>query len=107
MTFMAESFSYKFTGETKPLSFDFSQVLASSETLSTAACTVVVIDGTDANPSNILSGGASIIGSKIYQLVQSGVAGVTYRLVATVTTSAGNTLIALGDLPVYSTTEVQ
>jgi hypothetical protein len=104
---MAESFSYKFTAEIKPLSFDFSQVLASGETLSTATCTVLVIDGTDSNPSNILSGGATIIGTKVYQQVQNGVAGVTYRLVATVTTSASNTLVALGDLPVYSTTEVQ
>jgi bifunctional N-acetylglucosamine-1-phosphate-uridyltransferase/glucosamine-1-phosphate-acetyltransferase GlmU-like protein len=104
---MAESFSYKFTAEIKPLSFDFSQVLATGETLSTAICTVLVIDGVDASPSSLLSGGASIIGSKIYQQVQSGTAGVTYRIVATITTSAGNTLVALGDLPVYSTTEVQ
>jgi len=104
---MAESFSYKFTTEVKSLSFDFSQVLASGETISTATCTVVVIDGTDTNPSNILSGGTTIIGFKVYQQVQNGVAGVTYRLVATITTSVGNTLVALGDLPVYSTTEVQ
>jgi hypothetical protein len=104
---MAESFSYKFTTEVKSLSFDFSQVLASGETISTAVCTVVVIDGTDSTPSNLLSGGATIIGFKVYQQVQNGVAGVTYRLVATITTSAGNTLVALGDLPVYSTTEVQ
>lgn len=104
---MAESFSYKFTTEVKSLSFDFSQVLASGETISTATCTVVVIDGTDPTPSNILSGGTTIIGFKVYQQVQNGVAGVTYRLVATITTSAGNTLVALGDLPVYSTTEVQ
>jgi len=107
MTYMAESFSYKFTTENKPLSFDFSQVLTTGETLSTASCSVIVIDGVDANPSNILSGGASIIGSKIYQQVQYGTAGVTYRLVATVTTSDGNTLVALGDLPVYSPSEIQ
>jgi len=107
MTYMAESFSYKFTTENKPLSFDFSQVLATGESLSTASCSVLVIDGTDASPSNLLSGGASIIGSKIYQQVHNGTAGVTYRLVATVTTSAGNTLVALGDLPVYSPDEVQ
>ena len=104
---MAENFSYKFVTEIKPLSFDFSQVLATGETLSTASCSVLVIDGVDANPSNLLSSGASIVGSKVYQQVQNGVAGVTYRLVVTVTTSAGSTLVALGDLPVYSTTEVQ
>jgi hypothetical protein len=104
---MAENFSYKFVTEIKPLSFDFSQVLATGETLSTASCSVLVIDGVDANPSNLLSSGASIVGNKVYQQVQNGVAGVTYRLVVTVTTSAGSTLVALGDLPVYSTTEVQ
>lgn len=104
---MAESFSYKFTTEVKSLSFDFSQVLSSGETISTATCTVVVIDGTDATPSNILSGGTSIIGSKVYQQVQNGIAGVTYRLVVTIATSASNTLVAIGDLPVYSTTEVE
>ena len=104
---MAENFSYKFVTEVKPLSFDFSQVLATGETLSTSSCSVLVIDGVDASPSNLLSGGTSIIGNKVYQQVQNGVAGVTYRLVVTVTTSAGNTLVALGDLPVYSTTEVQ
>ena len=48
---MAEAFSYKFVTEIKPLSFDFSQVLASGETLSTSTCSVHVIDGVDANPS--------------------------------------------------------
>ena len=52
---MAESFSYKITTEVKSLSFDFSQVLASGETLSTSTCTVIVVDGTDATPSNLLS----------------------------------------------------
>ena len=104
---MAEAFSYKFVNEIKPLSFDFSQVLASGETLSTSTCSVLVIDGVDANPSALLSGGTSIVSSTVYQQVQNGVSGVTYRLVVTVTTSSGSTLVALGDLPVYSTTVVQ
>ena len=70
-------------------------------------CAVIVVDGADPTPSNLLSGGTTIIGSKIYQQVHNGIAGVIYRLVATVTTSAGNTLVALGDLPVYSASEVQ
>jgi hypothetical protein len=104
---MAESFSYKFVAENKPLSFEFSEVLASGESLSTASCSVLVLDGIDASPSNLLDGSATITGTKVYQRVQAGVAGVTYRLVATVTTSAGSTLIAIGDIPVYSTDEVQ
>jgi len=103
---MSESFSYKFVAEKKPLSFDFTEVLAPTETLLTATCTVIVVDGVDATPSSILSGSATITGTIVYQKVQAGVAGVTYRLVMTVTTSAGSTLVAIGDLPVYNTTEV-
>jgi len=104
---MADTFSYKFVTENKPLSFDFGQVLGSGEDLSTATCTVLVLDGTDPNPSSLLSGSASIVGSRVYQRVQGGIAGVTYRLVCTIVTDANNTLVALGDLPVYSTSEVQ
>ena len=104
---MAESFSYKFTTENKPLSFDFSEVLSTGETLSTSSCSVLVLDGTDTNPNAILDGGTNIIGPRVYQQVQDGVAGVTYRLVVTVTTSSGSTLVAIGDLPVYSPQEVQ
>lgn len=104
---MAENFSYKFDTENKSLSFEFSEVLATGETLSTASCSVLVLDGVDASPSSLLSGGASITGTKVYQWVTGGVAGVTYRLVMTVTTSAGSTLVAIGDLPVYTPSEVQ
>jgi hypothetical protein len=104
---MAENFSYKFVDENKPLSFDFNQVLTSGENLSTSSCSVIVLDGTDANPSNILDGGSSINSNKVYQQVQGGVAGVTYRLVVTTTTSAGNVYVAIGDLPVYSPSEVE
>ncbi|CAB4240587.1 hypothetical protein UFOVP38_18 [uncultured Caudovirales phage] len=104
---MAESFSYKFTGETKALAFEFSETLAVGEGLATCSCAAVVIDGVDPNPSDLLASSASIVGTKVVQQVHNGVAGVTYRLVATVSTSNYNTLIGIGDLPVYSTTEVQ
>jgi hypothetical protein len=104
---MSEAFSYKFVDEKKPLSFDFTEVLAPTENLVTATCTVIVIDGVDATPSGILNGSTTIAGTLVYQKVQAGLAGVTYRLVMTVTTSASSTLVAIGDLPVYSTTEVK
>ena len=104
---MAENFSYKFVAENKPLSFEFSEVLASGESLSTASCSVIVLDGTDASPSGLLSGSATITGTKVYQRVHNGTAGVTYRIIVTVTTSAGSTLVAVGDIPVYSPDEVQ
>lgn len=98
---MAEAFTYKLTTENELFSFDFSQVLAASETLTTASCSVIVISGTDSNPSAILSGSAAITGPKASQRVTAGISEVTYRLIMTVTTSAGNTFTAVGDLPVY------
>jgi hypothetical protein len=99
---MAEAFTYKLTTESELFSFDFSQVLAASETISTASCSVLVMDGTDANASAILSGSATVSGSKANQRVQNGVSEVTYRLVMTITTSASNTYTAVGDIPVYA-----
>jgi len=104
---MAEIFSYKLVAESKPLAFDYVGVLATGETLSTSSVSVIVMNGTDASPSSILSGSSTIVGTKVLQRVQNGVNGVTYRLVCTVTTSAGNTLLALGDLPVYSPEQAQ
>ena len=98
---MADVFTYKLTTESELFSFDFSQVLAPSETLSTATCSVTLMNGTDSNPSAILYGSAAISGSKASQRIYNGVSECTYRLVMTVTTSAGNTFTAVGDLPVY------
>ena len=99
---MAEAFSYKLTTENELFAFDFSQVLASGETLSTATCSVIVMNGTDPSPSSILVGSAAISGAKANQRISGGVSEVTYRLVMTVTTSLGNTYTSVGDLPVYS-----
>ena len=99
---MAEAFTYKLTTETELFSFDFSQVLSASETISTASCSVILMNGTDASPSLILSGSASISGSKANQQVTGGVSECTYRLVMTITTSSSNTYTAVGDIPVYS-----
>lgn len=104
---MADVFSYKLVAENKLLSFDFAEVLTTGETISTASCTVIVIDGTDAGSASLLSGSPTISGSKTYQRVQGGVSEVTYRLIMTITTSLGNTLVSLGDLPVYSPAAIQ
>ena len=98
---MADYFSYKLTTENEAFSFDFSQVLASGETISSANCTVQVIIGTDPNPTAILSGGATYLGTKTFQRVLGGISEVTYRLVMTITTSLGNTYTAVGDIPVF------
>jgi hypothetical protein len=98
---MADAFTYKLTTDSELFGFDFSQVLSTGETLSTATCSVIVMNGTDPSPSAILAGSAVITGSKANQRVSGGVSEVTYRLLMTVTTSLGNTFTAVGDLPIY------
>lgn len=99
---MADAFSYKLTTESEWFGFDFSQVLTSGETLSTATCSVIVMSGVDPAPNAILSGSATIAGTEASQKITGGLSEVTYRLVMTVTTSAANTYTAVGDLPVYA-----
>ncbi len=80
--------------------FDFENQLASSETISTASVTATVYSGTDASPSAIVSGSASISGAQVTQKIVDGTEGVVYLLTCTVTTSAGQTLSLGGFLPV-------
>ena len=98
---MADSFSYKITTESELFTFDFSQVLSPSETISTATCSVIVMNGVDPNPSTILVGSTVIVNSTASQRVANGISEVTYRLEMTITTSQGNTYTGVGDLPVY------
>jgi len=99
---MANSFTYKITDENELFSFDYSQVLDPAETISSATCNVIVMNGTDSNPTNILLGTPAITGSKVSQRIYNGVSEVTYRLEMVATTSYGNVYSVVGDLPVYA-----
>ena len=99
---MAESFSYKITTESELFTFDFSQVLSPAETISSATCTVILMDGIDPNPNAILAGTAIIANKTASQRIIGGLAEVTYRLEMTITTSLNNTYVGVGDLPVYA-----
>lgn len=85
------------------LPFDFISKLANGETISTKVVTSVVWSGVDASPSSMISGAASHSGSVVSQLITGGVAGVTYYLLCTITTSAGQTLQLAGFLVVLPT----
>ena len=98
-------FTYKYTTESELFSFDFNPVLGTGETLSTASCTAITLQGTDIAPSAILSGVPVISLGKATQRVTGGVADNTYLLIMTVTTSSSNTFTATGDIPVYSPSE--
>jgi len=99
-------FSYKLTTESELFSFDFNPVLGTGETLLTATCTAVTQQGTDTNPSSVLSGTPVISLGKATQRVIGGLDENTYRLIMTVTTSSGNTFTATGDIPVYAPTSL-
>lgn len=103
---MSSSFSYKLIAEDEQFTFDFKPILATGETILTAACTIIVVDGTDPNPNNIKVGSPSISGTKVAQRIFAGLDGVTYRLVMTITTSLTNTYSTTADLPVYAPDKV-
>jgi hypothetical protein len=103
---MSGNFSYKLTTENELFTFDFSPILGSSETISSATCTVEVKDGTDPNPNNIKIGVPAVSGDLVVQRVSGGLNGVTYRLIMTITTSLTNVYTLVGDLPVYYPIEV-
>ena len=94
-------FSYKYTTESENFSFDFNPVLSTGETISTASCTAITLQGTDTNPSAILSGTPVISLGKATQRVVGGLDDNIYRLVMTVTTNQANTYTCTGDIPVY------
>ena len=57
--------------------FNFSAVLSS---VTGATVTAEVVGGVDASPADILDGLPQVTGPKVYQRVQSGVAGCIYKL---------------------------
>ena len=103
---MSASFSYKLTTENEQFTFDFSPVLGSTETISSATCTVTVKEGTDPTPSSIKVGSPSISGTKVTQRISAGLDGVIYRLETSATTSLSNVYTIVADLQVISPANV-
>jgi hypothetical protein len=103
---MAEAFTYKLTTEKEMFVFDFSQVLGAGEGIATATCSIIVIDGYDSSPEAMFDGPAGVQSKTAVQLIQGGIAGVTYRLIMTVMTGYGYLYTAVGDLPVYDPSQI-
>lgn len=98
---MANSFTYKTPNESELFAFDYTPVLEPGETLVSATCVIVVLNGIDPNPSAMLAGPAVINNPKAVQRVIGGLSEVTYRLEMTATTNYSNIYTVIGDLPVY------
>ena len=104
---MSASFSYKITTENEQFTFDFSPVMATGETISSASTTVQVVSGTDSNPNDILVGTPVASGQQVAQRIYNGLDGVIYRIEVTILTSLANTYVLVADLPVLSPINVQ
>lgn len=87
-------------GSTYNQSFDYTSQLAVGETISTQVVTATVWQGTDATPSTIISGLASTSGAIVTQSITGGTLGVIYKLLCTITTSTGQTLLLVGYLAI-------
>lgn len=79
-------------GEVKLYSWDFSSLLAVGETISSQSVTASVYSGTDASPSSIINGAATLSGNVVSQSITAGTVGVTYTLKCQITTSSSQTL---------------
>ncbi len=98
-----EAFDDKRVDEDVALTFDYTKQFGTGETISTATFTATVVKATDASPNNIISGAATISGSKATQLVINGIDGVKYLIKCIATTSQSQKLHGLGYLTVTNT----
>lgn len=80
----------KLIGETLNVSIDFLSRLQVGESVQTAAVSIQVFSGIDANPSAMLSGSPIISGSLVTQKVIGGLPGVVYELFLYARTSLNN-----------------
>ena len=103
---MSTAFSYKITTENEQFTFDFSPIMSSSETISSATCTIEVKEGTDPTPSSIKVGSPAISGQQVAQRITGGLDGVIYRVEMTATTSLTNVYTIVADLPVLAPIKV-
>lgn len=92
----------KYVNERITITCNFAKRLGQGVGLTSPTVTATVLEGVDASPSAILSGAATIDGTKVLQHVINGVNGVTYKLVFQVDTdeSTPQRLIEELDLPV-------
>ena len=94
------SFPIKDAAASRVFSFNFQDQLVVGETISSATVAATVYSGTDAAPSSIISGAASISGAAVSQVITAGTAGVTYVLTCTAVTSTSHTIVSSGPLVV-------
>jgi len=91
-------FTDKDPSEVVRLGVDFSNLLDTAETISTTAVSIRTTAGVA--QAAMLSGSPTSSAGIVRQLITGGVAGTSYKLSFTITTSTGQTLIEGADLRV-------
>jgi len=85
------------------VSLGFGLRLNTSETVTTAASSIEVIDGVDANPSAMLSGSADTTSAPVVaQKIIGGVLGVEYLIKILATTSAGRKIMGARSITIVN-----
>lgn len=93
-TIQAVPVSPKYATESRILTFDFTNLLGPGESILSISTSpsATVISGNDPNPSDIISGSASLTSPQVYQMITGGIAGTIYQVAVTVTTSENEVL---------------
>jgi hypothetical protein len=91
MPYVGQDYDPQDPGEVLSLSLDFKRELSPGETLTAASWTCAASDGVDASAAQRVVS-ATFSGTVVTAGLQNGVAGVTYRHLARVTTSKGQQL---------------
>jgi len=91
-------------GETQPYSIDFSNQLATGDSIVTATSSLVADQGIDRSAFSWLVGSPSINGTIVSQVIGGAMPnglqpGVVYRLTFVITTASGRTLSDYGLIP--------
>lgn len=83
------------------LTFDYSEALATAETISLVSIEVTLKAGEDATPASFISGSPAIMpDGTVMQFALGGVDMATYLVKCTATTSSGRVLVLGGKVPV-------
>lgn len=89
--YVGRDYSPSDVGEAETYGLDFARDLSTGETIVSVAWTCGVLTGVDPAPQDHVIGAGSINGTIAIQFLSGFLAGVNYRLMATVTTSTGET----------------
>ena len=97
---MTTTFTAKHPTEAIFYGIDFSSLMATGETVSSASVTLRPLTFDDGSSAAMISGSAIITSNVVAQKIIAGLDGNTYRVAFSVVTSAGQTLVETADLEV-------